>query len=277
MKHAKLFTISSPAKPERLQAGVTAANEAGFDLSSVPDAIFSSGYLAGDDQTRGQSLRTALTDPSADFAWAIRGGYGAARTPLPAPEAFKNGLPLLGFSDLTFLLAVAHRAGGRAIHGPVLTSFADADEPSRRALFDALMGKERVWHLKPSESAVEGTGTIVGGNLTVLATLLGTEQCPRFENRYVVLEDVGEAHYRLDRAFNHLMRASDLAHARGILIGHFQDCPPGADELVAALCRTQKIPCWTQAPVGHGNENHAFIWGEQASMDQEGRLLLHGS
>ena len=278
MKRAELFTISSPAKLERLQAGLDAARDAGFELGEVPDCIHSAGYLAGDDDARAQSLRRALASKEADFAWAIRGGYGAARTPLPGAELLRDGNTVLGFSDLTYLLAIVHAAGGQAIHGPVLTSYADADEPSRQALNAALAGEPRRWQLQTTDGKAQlGAAPVIGGNLAVLATLLGTQHCPQFAGHYVVLEDVGEAHYRLDRALNHLLRASDLSQAKGIILGHFVHCPEGAAPLMERLVRAHQIPCWTHAPVGHGHENHAFIWGEQASIDGVGQMVLHGS
>lgn len=277
MKRAELFTISSPAKPDRLQAGLDAAKEAGYALSAVPEAIYSTGYLAGDDLTRANSLRQALLEPNTDFAWAIRGGYGAARTPLPSPEVLGGQKPVVGFSDLTYLLAVRHAAGGRAIHGPVLTSFADADEASRHAMAAALNGEQRRWKLQNSELKWTGSAPVIGGNLTVLATLLGTSHCPQFADHLVILEDVGEAHYRLDRAFNHLLQASDLAEAKGIIVGRFVHCPDGAAALLTRLAGAAGLPSWSQAPVGHGHENHAFIWGEEASIDAHGLMVLNGS
>ena len=278
MKYAELFTISSPAKPERLQAGMDAARHAGFVLSQIPEHILDEGYLAGDDSSRCHSLRQALESPQADFAWAVRGGYGAARTPLPGADALAQGNPVLGFSDLTYLLATVHAAGGHAVHGPVLTSFADADRGTQNALKAALDGAPRRWQLgKTTGGDKAGSAPIIGGNLAVLATLLGTTHCPSFADRFVVLEDVGEAHYRLDRAFNHLFCASDLGQARGIILGQFTQCPDGAAALMEALVKERNIPCWTDAPVGHGHQNHAFIWGEQATVDEAGVMVLHGS
>lgn len=277
MNRAHLFTISSPASPDRLAAGLQAATQAGYRLSEPPETIHTPGYLAGDDGQRAESLAAAIADKDADFAWAVRGGYGAARTPLPPPELLATAGPIVGFSDLTFLLARVHGAGGQAVHGPVLTSFADADEASRRDLEKALQRQPRHWQLSPQDNNCQaGEGPLIGGNMAVLGTLLGTEDCPSFAGHYVVLEDVGEAHYRLDRLLDHLCRASDLAQAKGVLVGDFIDCPQGAQDLITQLLGQRGIPCWSHAPVGHGSRNQAFIWGEQVELDESGSLILHG-
>jgi muramoyltetrapeptide carboxypeptidase len=179
---------------------------------------------------------------------------------------------VLGFSDVTTLLAAVHAAGGTAIHGPVLTSFADADQASVEALGAAYGRRPRHWPLQGG--AIELEAPIIGGNLEVLTRLIGGGLEPQFAGRIVVLEDTGEPWYRCDRALTHLLSATDLSAAAAVVLGEFHHCDVGVAEQLAARLEAIDIPCLHGAPVGHGAANQAFIWGESARLEAGGLHLL---
>lgn len=275
MTSASIFAISGRAERVKVERGVARATAFGFELGTTPehgiDPQQPGIYLAGDDAQRLHSLSQAVTSGS-DIAWALRGGYGATR--LGGFEGIDlSAATVLGFSDVTALLAQVHRAGGRALHGPVVTSFGDSDEASIRALHAAIAGGPRSWSLSGSSAAFEGS--VVGGNLEVLSRLVGRPDAPHYKDRIVVLEDVGEPWYRCDRALTHLFSASDLLSAKALVFGSFEDCEPGTVERLTERCRALDITCLSDAPVGHGAANHCFIWGERAFYS-EGVLQLCG-
>ena len=274
MFSASLFAASGRAQSSRIKAGLRRALALGIEVGEVPPSAFSDSrnYLAGVDNVRLSSIEQALSD-STDLAWAVRGGYGMTRlapfSSLPLTEK-----PALGFSDVTALLAAVHQAGGRAVHGPVLTSFAQADAATEEALITAINGGVRQWSL---EGMCEPMSVpIVGGNLEVLTRLIGTSINPTYAGHMVVIEDIGEPWYRCDRSLTHLFAATDIGRAAAIVFGEFIDCEEGTVERLSKRIINLGIPCLTGAPVGHGPTNHAFVWGERTSFSQ-GILTLSGA
>lgn len=275
MISASVFAISGRAERSRVELGAARAIASGFELGVIPehgiDQQQPGVYLAGDDAQRLHSLEQAVTSGS-DIAWALRGGYGATR--LGCFEGVDlSASTVLGFSDVTALLAEVHHAGGTALHGPVLTSFGDCDAASVSALHAAISGAARHWPLEGSSVPFEGP--VVGGNLEVLSRLVGCVNAPHYKGRVVVLEEVGEPWYRCDRALTHLFSASDLLSARALVFGSFEGCEQGTVERLIERCRNFGMTSLSGAPVGHGVANHCFIWGEKARY-AEGVLQLCG-
>jgi len=262
---AALFAISGRAEASRVEAGRARAAAAGYELGELPpEGLSLAGqYLAGDDETRRISLAGAIAS-GADFLWALRGGYGATRLS-PLAEFGLSEVTVVGFSDVTALLAAVHRAGGRAIHGPVLTSFGAGDEASVEALADALAGRPRAWSLRGD--SVQGHGPVIGGNLEVLSRLVGTPEAPSYAGRVVVIEEVAEPWYRCDRSMTQLLTGTDLREAAAVIFGEFHDCPDGVGEALSERLRGLGLSVLCGAPVGHGAANQAFVWGEMARID----------
>ncbi len=273
MFSASLFAASGRAQPSRIEAGLRRARALGIEVGDVPQSAFSApqSYLAGDDATRLLGLERALSG-SEDLAWAVSGGYGLTRI-APFSGLCLTDKPVLGFSDVTILLAAVHQAGGRAVHGPVLTSLAQADAATIESLFAALASEPRRWSLKGSCS--DFSAPLVGGNLEVITRLIGTSVQPLFADHVVVLEDIAEPWYRCDRAMTHLLAATDLPEAKAVILGEFIDCEEGTSARLASRLIDLGIPCLTDAPVGHGPANQAFVWGEQA-LFEGGTLTLTG-
>jgi muramoyltetrapeptide carboxypeptidase len=265
--NVNLFAVSGRAEIPRIKQGVARAEALGWTLGDLPPyggaEAPQEGYLAGDDASRRASLESALVE-EASLAWALRGGYGAARL-APFAAMPLAACPVLGFSDVTTLLAAVHQAGGCAIHGPVLTSFGEADEGTVTALQACLSGAPRSWSLDGEAAPFEGA--MLGGNLEVLTRLIGTSLAPRYAGRVVVLEDVGEPWYRCDRALTHLLSASDLSEAQAIILGDFHHCEAATVDRLRARVLALGVPCLAGAPVGHGVTNHAFVWGERVHYD----------
>ena len=230
------------------------------------------GYLAGDDRQRADELLTALAEPGVDLVWFARGGSGGARTTewVLAGAAGMAPRVVVGFSDATTLLnALVLRLGWVAFHGPVVTSLGrpgHIDFDLEGAL-EGLRGAARA--PLPSPSAV--SGRLQGGNLTVLASLAGTKLFPRCPGALWLLEDVGEAPYRLDRVWTQLEQAGLFAGASGIWLGDLGlDSPEAAVSEGALRHDLAPLPIVTGAPAGHRGRMALLPLGLEVAVEADG-------
>lgn len=240
-----------------LEAGLARLEAAGCRVRWDPRRADSCwrGYLAGPDDLRAAELIEALAEPGVDAIWFARGGSGGARIAERVVDA-AAGLPprvVVGFSDATvFLTLLATRLGWTTFHGPVVTSLAspsiDTDLDGALAL---LRGLRWTVDFAPSAGApIEGR--LLGGNLTVLAAAMGTGAAPRAAADAIwLLEDVGEAPYRLDRSFWQLRAGGLLRDARGLWIGDLGLDPLDAEAMHGQLAEDAGLPTVLGAPAGH--------------------------
>jgi muramoyltetrapeptide carboxypeptidase len=283
--------VVAPAGPvagDRLDAGLAVLRSWGLEVT-VADHVLGShdtlGYLAADDAARAADLVEAWSDPGVSAVLCARGGYGAQRTvDLLDWASLSAAGPkvLVGFSDITALhQAFGSRLGLSTIHGPVVTSLAAGDEESRRHLRRMLFDPAPGTSITPTPAATvvpgRAEGVLVGGNLSLLAAEVGTRHSVRAEECIVVLEEVGEEAYRLDRLLTQLLRSGWFDRARGLALGHFTDCGPAEDveRVVVDRLAPLGLPTVTGVPVGHARHNLAFPFGVPAVLDaDEGTLVL---
>jgi muramoyltetrapeptide carboxypeptidase len=230
-------------------------------------------YLAGPDAVRAEALRTALFDPEMRAVLCARGGSGAGRL-LPLLNVASTPTKLLvGFSDVTALHAALQSDGRVSVHGPVVTQLADQPQDAVDRLFQLLEGG-----LPPplvgGTPLVEGVaeGPLLGGNLAVLTSLVGTSFLPDTRGAVLLLEDDGEQPYRLDRLWTHLRNAGILAGLAGIALGDFTNCErPGASwaarDVLRTLAEETGLPCAVGFSVGHGPVNLALSLGTRVRLD----------
>ncbi|MDP6935037.1 MAG: LD-carboxypeptidase [Myxococcota bacterium] len=264
----------------RLERGIHEVRTWGFELVEARNLGARHRYTAGTVVQRAEDLRWALTAPEIDAVWFARGGFGTAHLLSELPWDELDDRPVIGFSDATALFCAQHRMGhGRGIHGPVLHSLCDhTDEPSRTWLRSLLVegrtGPLPVHHLAGSEQTVRGP--VIGGNLSLLASLVGTPWAPRTEGCILVIEDVAEPPYRIDRMLSQLLQSGVLQGVAGLVLGEFEGCsvPDQVDwtleEMILDLVRGLGIPVYGGLPVGHGSQNFAWIHGASAALDEHG-------
>jgi muramoyltetrapeptide carboxypeptidase len=236
-------------------------------------------YLAGPDAVRAEALRAALGDPHTRAVFCSRGGSGAARL-LPLLDLTSPSPKLLvGCSDATVLHAALQSRGRASIHGPVVTQAAEQPQHVLDRLFQLLEG-DLPPPLSGATPLVPGIaeGPLLGGNLAVLVTLLGTSWLPDTRGAVLLLEDDGEQPYRLDRLWTHLRNAGVLAGLAGIALGDFTNCErPGADftvrDVLRSLAEETRIPCAVGFPVGHGPVNLPLSLGTRVRLDAEAGTL----
>jgi len=238
------------------------------------------GYLAGSDAQRAGDLQAALEDPSVKAIIAARGGFGATRLLDTLDIALVQNHPkwLVGFSDITALHALWQRAGLASLHGPMVCSLPEASAEVQRDWFDALEGHGARPLRGQGWAGGKATGPLMGGNLAVLSALCGSPYLPSFDGAVLLLEDVGEKPYRLDRMLTTLRQAGVFAHVAGVALGQFTDCTPGDDGTewrVAVRRNLQRlgVPVVGELPVGHVRDNHPVVLGTEVTLDGDaGRL-----
>lgn len=277
-----LFAPSGPISEENFRAGLRILEGMGFNVKYRRDILRRHTYLAGSDQERAGELSELWRDPEVKALLAVRGGYGALRLlPLLDMDLFKTiRKPLIGFSDITILHAALHRHGGLiTMHGPMLGTLPKSDRPSQEAFFNMLTGQVPE-QIKPKNLEIlrsgSAQGILKGGNLTNLTHLIGTEYEDTLAGSILLLEDVGESPYRIDRLLTHLQAAGRLSQVAGIILGDFIDC--GDVELVwtrvLELFAGSTFPIWGNFPAGHGNRNETLPLGVEVEMDSSHGCLV---
>ena len=229
-------------------------------VSIHPQCFLSNGHFAGNDAERLAALREVMADPSIDAVWFARGGYGSNRIAedavcdLPAAARSKT---YLGYSDAGFLLAAFHRAGLDVAHGPMPSDILRPDG-------EAAVSRALDWIVHRSDSALESglDGPAMAFNLTVLSNFLGTSLQPDFAGVDLLVEDLGEQLYRIDRTMFHIAGSADLRKVRRIRLGRISDIlenepdfESDAESVVRDWCTRAAIPFGGHADIGHDSGN----------------------
>jgi muramoyltetrapeptide carboxypeptidase len=279
-----LVSPSGPlAGPHELEHAVVTAESFGWTVAVGEHALARAGYFAGHDAQRAADLLRAIEDDTIDGIWCLRGGYGAARLLPQVDAALSRARPkaLIGYSDITALHAAWQRAGVVSFHGPTarspLTPFSQAS-----LLHTVQVGASTTLEAAHAEVVRGGraTGRLAGGNLALVASLCGTPWAPDFRDALVVLEDIGEATYRLDRMLTQLRLAGAFDGCVGLVIGHFTDCPDTSEDgsrpltaLVQEVADQLQVPTLLGVPIGHIAEQWTLPFGAPATLDADARQL----
>ncbi|MGD9980697.1 MAG: LD-carboxypeptidase [Hyphomonadaceae bacterium] len=234
-----------------------------------PQCFLSAGHFAGDDDVRLRAFVDFANDPSLDAIWFARGGYGACRI-AEAALAQLNGASrvktYLGYSDAGVLLAGLYKNGyANLAHGPMPTDLirAGGEGAVKRAL---------AWLIDRSPESLELSviyeGKTAAFNIEVLATIVGTSLEPDLSDHVLMLEEVGEYLYRIDRALFHITSSANVRRVKGIKLGRVSDIiendkPFGAneEEIVRYWCAKTDIPYLGRADIGHDVENKVVPFG----------------
>jgi muramoyltetrapeptide carboxypeptidase len=283
----RVVAASGPVDRERFAAGLEAL-EGRYDLCfEAADLYAREGFLAGSDKQRLQALNAAIADSECRAVFLARGGYGLLRilAQVNGKALLEHPKPIVGFSDVTALLAVCARTGVAAIHGPMISQFAGLPVEDRESLFRLLEDPAPGVLLSGLEAAVPGVarGPLLGGNLEVLSRLLGTPLQPQLDGAVLFLEEVGELPYRVDRLLTHFELAGVLSRVSGVVLGDFTDCDEVEDEivrhpttreiLVERLARLA-VPVVLGGTFGHGERNTALPYGTEVHLDATNGTLV---
>ncbi|MBA2464667.1 MAG: DUF4031 domain-containing protein [Nocardioidaceae bacterium] len=266
--------------PGGLDAGIAVLERWGLDVVVGPNARGvhpDVDYLAAPDEARAADFRAAWCDPLVEAVICARGGYGVQRMlDLLDWDAIAAAGPktLVGFSDVTALhQAFAARLGWATVHGPVVTSLDFSDDASRDHLRRLLFEPESALMLtpRPVDVLVPGRaeGPLVGGNLALLTSCVGTPDAMPAAASIAVLEDVAEDTYRLDRMVTHLMRSGWFAGCNGVVLGDFTggSDPGPVQAMFAERLSPLGVPVLAGMELGHVERNLAVPFGIPALLD----------
>jgi muramoyltetrapeptide carboxypeptidase len=243
------------------------------ELRFHPQCFLSSRHFAGDDETRAQAFLEVANDRSVDAVWFARGGYGSGRLAervLPGLTAAAGEKTYLGYSDAGFLLAGLYKSGvGAVLHGPMPADIVrDGGEAAVKRALAFLVDRDP----GSLEAAVSPTSTTAAFNITVLSHLIGTPLQPDLSGHVLMLEEVAEQMYRIDRALFHITSNPAMRSIAGIRLGRCSAIPPNQpdfaqteDEVTRYWCDRSGIPYLGRADIGHDVDNKIVPFGRSQS------------
>lgn len=291
LKIGDTIGIIAPSSPPRdskvIDPAIKALKQLGFKVKPGRSIKKRNGYLAGSDDERAKDLNRMFADKTVDAILCLRGGYGAARIldKIDFNTIKKNPKIFCGYSDITGLqLAIYKKTGLVTFHGPMLLRLCSAKDRSDHTLVSwlrAVMSKTPYGDVshgmpkKKSKSIVRGSarGELLGGNLSIIASLVGTEYLPSFSGKILFIEDVNEAPYRVDRLLTQLLLSGALKGVKGVAIGDFS-----GEGNYSAVFRDRllalKIPVVSGLPFGHINDHVTLPQGGIARIDAGSQRLV---
>ncbi len=282
-----IAALSGPIDGGRLSTGVAALEDLGFEVvlaSNLRAGAVHQGraLFAGSDRQRLAAFHELAADDRVAGIVFARGGHGVLRLleRIDWRLLASRPRPYVGYSDLTpLLLGLVSRTSTVAYHGPMVVDLARGLGPDERKSFlDALAGKGgRAWQL---ETVVPGVsagrhealeGSLLGGCLTMLTATIGTGFLPDFRDSILVLEDIDEPEYRIDRLLVQLRASRRMAGVRAVVAGHFTNCD--ARDSLVDFAEALGVPLLVGLPAGHEAPNHTLPLGASVRLDPEGGTL----
>jgi muramoyltetrapeptide carboxypeptidase len=283
--------LIAPAGPAELDADKATQwmRARGYGLRIFPSVWERDGYLAGSDEVRLNDLHAAFADPGIDAIFCLRGGYGTPRLldRLDFDLLRANPKPFVGYSDITALhLAINRYAGFVTFHGPMFNAdlLGEKQPPTESSLFSMLRGQVKAGSQLAHPVAYPLTliepgiacGRLLGGNLSMIAALMGTAYEIDAEGIILFIEDVNEPLYRIDRLLTHLRLAGKLAQVAGVLVGDVAGVDNAAlERLLKQTFEPLCIPVLSGWRSGHCDPNLTLPIGARVRLDAgERRLVL---
>lgn len=293
---------SGVVRPERLERGLAVLTSWGYEPVVGTHVLSVAGHTAGTVAQRREDLAWALGAPDIDAVWFARGGFGAMHLLEDLVRMSRRGQviagrPILGFSDATAFLAALYREGALSdggpglepderpagvrpglvgVHAPVITALGDLTAPAVLGRVHDLLSRgsgftSEVAHVGGPRNGA--AGPLVGGNLALLAALAGTPHALRSHGAIMVLEDVGEPVYRLDRMVTQLELSGGLMGVVAFALGSFSAAPgerdPHAEAFMEQRLAGFGVPIVVGLPVGHDPDNEPWVYGRWAVLDED--------
>lgn len=300
LKKGDTIGIVSPAAPllkESLELSKKELIHLGYKVKFASNIESSYGYLAGKDEERAKAFMDIWLDPEVDSIWSSRGGYGSTRI-LPHLDFKKikqHPKMFIGMSDITALhIALGQNASLVSYLGPTLSClFTPKENPQKKFMHDHcwdFLSHPKKGHNysystlldHPCEVIKEGVaeGKLVGGNLSLITSLIGTPWQLETKGKILILEDVNEAPYRIDRMLNQLKLSGSLEHLSGLILGTFKDCSPRCIEKSLSLSQVFKeyfskmsYPSLLGFPTGHTDDQVTLPLQCKVKLDTTSKTL----
>jgi len=259
----------------KVENGIILLQEWGLNVKLGKNLFEQNHHFAGSDKQRLEDFQYAIDDPTVKAIWCARGGYGSVRI-IDDVDFTKFKLHpkwLIGFSDITVFHNEINNLGIETMHALMPITYKPDNKEQKKAqrsLKKALFGKKITYRVSDSDfnKEGEGTGQVVGGNLSILYSLLGTESTIKVDNKILFIEDIGEYLYHIDRMLISLRRNGYFDNCKGLIVGGISDVrenetPFGktAEEVVLDAVKDFDFPVSFDFPSGHIRDNRTLILG----------------
>ena len=280
LKAGSKVAIAAPARKmsrEQMQCAIDWLIEKGF-TPVYDDRLYAEYHIfAGDDDFRAAVLQEYLDNEDIEAIWLSKGGYGSIRIidKLDFTKFMQHPKWIIGFSDTTVFHGKLSRLGCPSLHACMPFCFDMKTLEAKQSLFDVLTGKPLHYEFPahPLNRLGEMEGKIVGGNLSVLYGMIGSNSFPETDGKILFIEDVDEYIYHIDRMMHGLKRAGKLVHLKGLVVGgltkiHDNEEPFGmsVEEVIAEAVSDHDYPVCFGFPAGHFDNNCALVLGQKSSF-----------
>ena len=281
LKSGSKVAIAAPARKVSYNEILPAVNwlkEKVF-VPVFDDTLFAEHYqFAGDDENRVAALQRYIDDPGIDAILMARGGYGTLRIidKLNYDAMRENPKWIVGYSDVTVLHGDLQRVGYESIHATMPLNFSDNTPEALESLYAALTGKDLCYEIKHNKMNKLGkcSGKLVGGNLSVVYSMIGSKSFPEMDGNILFIEDLDEYLYHIDRMLTALSRCQCINGLKGIVVGamtkmHDNTIPFGytIEEMVIDHFGNLNIPIAFDIPSGHIDDNRALMMNRKTELD----------
>ena len=283
LKKGDTVAIVAPAgflkDPDALDDGIALLKKWGLEVVLGTHVYDQHNHFAGSDQDRAADVQWAMDDSSIKAIWCAKGGYGTVRIMeyLDFTNFKENPKWIIGYSDITVLHNALYVMGIESIHGFMASSNSSMEErKTENNLRKALFGKNISYKIKSSDQNKPGNGEgrLIGGNLSLISSLLGTPYAINPENSILFIEDIGEQLYRVDRMMMSLKLNGFFEQCKGVIIGGITNIPENdppfgmtLEELVTDVVDNPSIPIIFDFPAGHFADNKALFFGRKVQME----------
>ena len=283
--------IVAPARkvtPDEMQYAIDWLKEHGVE-PVYDDRLFAEHHIfAGDDNFRAAVFQEYLDDEKIDAIWFARGGYGSIRIidKLDFTKFLHHPKWLMGFSDTTVFHGKLNRLGIPSLHSPMPFYFANKTAEAKQSLFDAMTGRTLQYEIpsNPLNRFGEMEGEIVGGNLSVLMGMNGSDIFPETDGKILFIEEVDEYIYHIDRMMRALKRAGKLTHLKGLIVGGLTQIKDNThpfgqtvEEVIAEAVSEYDYPVCFGFPAGHFDDNRVIVLGQKAKIEITSLSLSYSS
>jgi muramoyltetrapeptide carboxypeptidase len=267
-------------KSEALDLAVSQLQSWGLKVVVGANILETDGHFAGDDDQRRQVFQEMLDDPSIKAIWCARGGYGSMRIMDQLDFSKFQVKPkwIIGYSDVTAFHSQLHQLHFATIHGMMAVNFENDLEDiklSIASLKDALFGKSIRYEFDSNSKNQLGEvkAPVIGGNLSLLSAMLGSETAVDFCDKIIFIEEIGEYMYEVDRMIQSLRRSGAFQNCAGVLVGDFTNIKENSpdfgktlEEIVLEAVGNPSIPIAFGFPAGHEKDNRAIYFGRSALL-----------
>lgn len=282
LKQGDTIMIVAPAgfvpDSTEIEPGIALAKSWGLEVIVGKNAFKKHNHFAGTDDERQSDLQLALNDKKIKAIWCSRGGYGTVRIidQLDFTAFEKNPKWVVGFSDITTLHTTIHNLGIASIHATMPGGMKRASEEAKQTLYKALFGYGYGFEIpsNPFNKKGNAKGILIGGNLSIINSMIGSFSEVNMYDKILFIEDVGEDLYRIDRMMYTLKRSGALKNLKGIIVGDFdydveKDTLFGGThrEIILNAVEDYNYPVLFDFPAGHVRDNRALIFGKEINIE----------